>query len=364
MLIANQFSWLNRATAEGEKNNLNAIRLLLALGVMVSHTFPLSLGLSEGSLQEPVSRMTSKQFTLGEIAVNLFFLISGMLVTASWLRVGRMDDYLWRRVLRIFPGFVAAVVFTCLLSIALCPEFRASVLGRSWIRLLAADLVGLSDASLRHPSIFGENPFPGIANGSLWTIAKEFQCYVLVAVFGLFALFQRRILILIGTLVVWGAMAKFALGGGETTWLDRRLLTYFLFGVCVWLWRDRIPISSIAAFACLILLAVSSQWSPWLVVLFPMLGGYLTVWLAFGPAWRVFRWTDNHDLSYGVYLYAFPIQQAVAMIPGLRSPWLALLFSIPVTLVLAAGSWTLVERPFLRLKSLRPVDRDPVDPSQ
>ena len=75
MLIANQFSWLNRATAEGEKNNLNAIRLLLALGVMVSHTFPLSLGLSEGILQEPVSRMTSKQFTLGEIAVNLFFLI-------------------------------------------------------------------------------------------------------------------------------------------------------------------------------------------------------------------------------------------------------------------------------------------------
>lgn len=358
------FRWLNAATLEGEKNNLNAIRLLLAAGVMVTHTFPLSLGLSEGSVQEPISRMTSQQFTLGAIAVNLFFLISGMLVTASWLRAGTMEDYLWRRVLRIFPGFILAVVVTCLLTVALCPEFQSSVVTRTWIRLLCGDLLGLGDRSLRGPELFRENPFPGIANGSLWTISKEFECYLLVAILGLFALFKRRILILVGTLVVWVSMAKVELSGGDTTWLDRRLLTYFLVGVCVWLWRDRIPISPLGALASLVLLAVSSQWSPWLVVLFPFFGGYLSLWVAFGPAWEVFRWTDTHDLSYGVYLYAFPVQQAVAMIPELRSPWLALFVSLPVTFLLAVGSWTLVERPFLRLKASRPVDRDPVEPTK
>lgn len=282
-----------------------------------------------------------------------------MLVTASWLRVGSMEAYLRRRIVRIVPCFVVAVAFTCLLTLALCPEFRAAVVVSTWFRQIAGDMLGLSDRSLRWPEQFGKNPLSGVANGSLWTIAKEFQCYVLVAVFGLLAMFKRRRLLLAVTVGVWGYFAWTILSGVDTSFLDRRLLVYFLFGVCTWLWRDRIRISLACAFVGVLLLLALSQFEPWLTVSFPLVGGYLTLCLAFGPPWRAFRWTEQNDLSYGVYLYAFPLQQAVATVPGLRDPWLALAVSVPLALVAALASWLLVERPSLRLKSFRPTDWDP-----
>src|SRR5947207_2346913 len=100
--------------AESRHNNLNAIRLLLALLVVFSHCF----ALTGQSGSEPLTRWTRGQQTFGSLSVDLFFFISGFLVTASWLRSNSMDDYLRRRVLRIFPGYILGLVFSFVIACA------------------------------------------------------------------------------------------------------------------------------------------------------------------------------------------------------------------------------------------------------
>src|SRR4051812_18089304 len=100
--------------SKGNGNNLNALRLVLAFLVIVSHSYPLSYGMPEGGRREFTYKWTGGQETLGSIAVDLFFLISGFLITASWLRSKSAQEYLVRRVLRIYPGFICALCFSAL----------------------------------------------------------------------------------------------------------------------------------------------------------------------------------------------------------------------------------------------------------
>ncbi len=169
-------------------NNFNVIRLVLATLVVVSHAFPLSRGMDD---REPFSRLTAGQMTFGTVAVDMFFLISGMLITASWFRSASMQDFLYKRVLRIYPGFIVAVLFSASLIWGLCPEFRHSVNIRVWGQHLVHDFVLLDRSSLNGQEVFAGNPYPGDANGSLWTIPREFCCYLLIAALGMFCLFKE-----------------------------------------------------------------------------------------------------------------------------------------------------------------------------
>jgi peptidoglycan/LPS O-acetylase OafA/YrhL len=91
----------------------------------------------------------------------------------------------------------------------------------------------------------------------------------------------------------------------------------------------------------------------------PAAGGYLVLWLGYGPKVSLFDWTHRTDLSYGTYLYAYPVQQFFAMIPSLRDPLVNFLLTVPCVLGLAWLSWNLVEKRFLMLKNYLPIDRDP-----
>jgi peptidoglycan/LPS O-acetylase OafA/YrhL len=218
-------------------NNFNAVRLALAVLVIVSHDFPLSYG-SEGS--EPLMRMTAGQDNLGAVAVNFFFLISGMLITASWLRSKSMQSFLFKRVLRIYPGFLVASAVSVLIALVFSPAFRPAVRSAVWVYEFLRDLAFLGVSSLIQPSAFAGNPFPGQINGSLWTISIEFGCYILVAVLGLFCLFKRRKLILLFALGVWLFYGIKLFHGREVWRSEPRFLTYFFAGMLCWLFRDKI----------------------------------------------------------------------------------------------------------------------------
>ncbi len=338
-------------------NNLNAIRLALAGMVMFSHSFDLSYG---SAASEPLRVLTRGQETCGAIAVDLFFLISGMLITASWFRSKSMNDFLMRRVLRIYPGFLVALSFSALLTWTLCPEFRLHVgHGLSWTRDFMSDAAGLNQASLLWTGTFARNPFPGVANGSLWTIRWEFGCYLLVAVIGLFCLFKRRWLILImaGLAVVAFAWGRFH--GVISEALPSHFFSYFFAGMITWLFRDKIRFSWLLALICSVVLLVATRITPAFSLLFPIAGSYIALRIGLSRSWRLTRWTEKTDISYGVYLYAFPVQQVVAMFPEMRSVSANLLISLPVTVIMAFASWYLVENRFLRMKSARLVDYDP-----
>lgn len=355
-----------RTLLESGANNLNALRLALAALVMFSHSFALSYG-SEDS--EPLKRLTRGQETCGTIAVNLFFLISGVLITASWFRSKSMSDFLLRRVLRIYPGFVVALTFSAVLTWVLCPGFwpnTGNVL--KWARDFLTDAAFLGMKSLEWPGTFARNPWAGYANGSLWTIPEEFKCYILVAVIGLFCLFKRRVLILVSAGAV---VALFARGLLRTpvSWghlqvnhgehLVSRFYSYFLAGMLIWLFRDKIRFSPGLAVVSLAGLLVAARFTPAFSLLFLPAGSYLALYMGLSKPWRFTRWTQKTDISYGVYLYAWPVQQFVAMHPGLRSAIVNLLVSVPATAILAWLSWHFVEHKCLRMKSVQLVDYDP-----
>jgi peptidoglycan/LPS O-acetylase OafA/YrhL len=152
---------LGSQIASRKNNNLNIIRLLLALAVIVSHSFPVALGPGGDTREEPLYAWTHQQESSGAVAVDLFFLISGLLVTASWLRSKSMQDYLMKRILRIYPGFIVAMGFSAALVWAICPEFRVAVVHPvQWLLLLLQNLLFLSNSSIFFQGIFAGNPFP------------------------------------------------------------------------------------------------------------------------------------------------------------------------------------------------------------
>jgi peptidoglycan/LPS O-acetylase OafA/YrhL len=334
-----------------QSNNLNAVRLLLAILVIVDHCFPLTLG-KDG---DPLFVLSHRQATFGNLAVDLFFFISGFLITASWLNCKSMNDYLRRRVLRIVPGYVVALVFSFLVASAFALHPFADLPSRLG---KFKEIVFLGFSSSAGSWVFPRNPYPFCANGSLWTIKREFVCYLVIAAVGLFGFIKHRILLLGAFALCFACYCLSILKGVDTAFSHERFFTFFLGGANVWLWRDKIPVNHILAILALFLALITAWFPPLFIMLTPFTACYLVLWLGFAFRIRSMGWCDKTDLSYGVYLYAFPLQQVLAAL-GMVNPWLMFAIATPLTMAIAFLSWTFVEHPSLRLKSKDFSDYDP-----
>ena len=349
-LLNTFFKGSSLAARFGRENNLNAVRLFLSLLVVFAHCFPLALGLER-----------TRHFTVacGEGAVNLFFFISGLLITMSWLRSKSMNDYLRKRIFRIYPGFIVALLFSTIVMTAANPILAKSVFSWTGIKTTLKGCVFLSSISLTGDAVFPRNPFPGAVNSSLWTIPIEFQCYLLICIIGLFCLFRYRWWLLALFIYAYLLLGKGLWLGWDISAMDRRFLTYFSAGMCVCLWRDKIPCHWSIALVCVGLIIGSVFATFTFQFIAPFVLTYLTLWAGYAKPLKLTQWCNTTDLSYGVYLYAFPIQQLIATSTYGRNPWRMLLAAVPLTLLAALASWHVVEKPFLRLKAARFVERDP-----
>jgi peptidoglycan/LPS O-acetylase OafA/YrhL len=345
---------------KGRANNFDALRVALSLLVIFSHSYPLLRGSND---TEPLFRMTGGQHTFGELAVEGFFVISGYLITASWQRSRGLVDYLRRRVLRIYPGFLVAVAFSSLVAAPLIAPDRAEFWRRFDFREFWKEAFNLAGAY----SPGGE------INGSLWSIRYEFLCYLALAAFGLMGILRRRFLVVLFSLFCTGVYASMIyfgvqIPGSRLTWLWGfpgywpRLAACYFAGAAFHLYADRIVHSKWLAVASLVGLLTAGliPGSKALPLLIPYLGGYLTFYLAFVPAGGLKDIARRGDLSYGLYLYAFPIQMILVdrFRPYLSPEGLAALAMV-ATFFFAVFSWHFVERHFLRLK--RPVSSPGVD---
>jgi peptidoglycan/LPS O-acetylase OafA/YrhL len=332
--------------AVGRGNNLNAIRLLLSVMVLFSHSYPLALG----EKADPFSDFCHGEANFGSFAVDLFFFISGMLITSSWFNSRTVSDYLRRRILRIYPGYFCGLAFGFLAALVFADHQFAHIFSKLG-KFSDAFLLGVG--GVFGDWIFLHNPFPCYANGSLWTIQWEFICYLIVAVIGLWGCFKYRR----GWLaVLLGAMACYVLWHlGDFHW---RLTIFFLAGMCVWLWRDKIPIRRDLALAALAFFVAAACWPHYGVLPMELMACYLVLWCGYAIQIPPMAWTQKADLSYGVYLYAFPIQQIVAAF-GVRTPWIIFVTATPFAMLLATASWFLIEKPCLSLKSCHFSDWDP-----
>ena len=207
--------------------------------------------------------------------------------------------------------------------------------------------------------IFPGNPLSGMANASLWTISWEFICYLIVASLGVFGLFKRRVLILGIFILILGVYIGAILNEFLILNSGCRFFGYFLAGTCAWLWRDKIILKNIFALLAIFMTLFTAQFPPYFNALMPLTCCYLVLWAGFAFHMKFMVWCDKTDLSYGVYLFAFPIQQILAYY-GIRNPWLMFALATPIVLGIAFFSWNYLEKPFLKLKSKDFQDHDPV----
>ena len=340
--------------ADSPKNCFDFLRFVFATAVIFSHSFVL---LADAEKDEPVARLTHGALTFGALALSGFFALSGYLVTHSWLRSRGVIDYLRKRVLRIYPGFIGVVLIGALVIAPLAARDVRTYFAQLNFGTLLGQALILHEPS--QPGVFHDIPFPQNFNGSLWTIKWEFCCYLLVPILAALGLLRRRL----GTTLVFAAfLVAFAVfcygnilpvprtveifGGPAYGWL--RCGAYFLGGMTFYLWRDKIPFRLSWCVAAIVALLVFHRWIDLALMI---VGPYLLFYGGYARNAFLSQWSRPGDFSYGLYLYAWPIQQLTVQWFGRSlTVWTFFLLAFAETALFAAFSWFAIERPFLRLK--------------
>jgi peptidoglycan/LPS O-acetylase OafA/YrhL len=346
-------SAVNAATGgrpEARHNGFGALRLVLASLVIVEHA---------GVLTETAVPEVGG-LGCGSVAVDGFFLISGYLITGS-VHSTSPAQYLWRRVLRIYPAFI---VCSLLLSFVLRPlvggpgfsirHLQGPVL---WMLLLHEPVSGGAFSGLRYAHL----------DGSMWTIAYEFRCYLLALLFGLIGVSRHRRVyaaITILLLAVYPLSLLPAVRQWNTDcpfWLTMffgnpisttRLVAAFLVGGCFRLFAP--PLDGRIATVCALALAPLAFLPKFGEVALLTLGAYVLFWVALVLESRFLRTLNSkNDISYGVYLYAWPITSSLLWWWRDAPFYLLLVLTFLGALACGAVSWHLIEKPALALKHVR-----------
>jgi peptidoglycan/LPS O-acetylase OafA/YrhL len=339
--------------AVGRDNNFNLIRFLAALSVLFGHSIGV-LGLP--SAYEFF--FDHLGLSLAEMAVDVFFVTSGFLVTASLINRGNLIAFLWARVLRIYPALwvmLALTIFALAPALTTLPLADFLSAPKTWDYFTkCATLIGGVRYSL--PGVFDSMPLKGEFNGSLWTLPIEFRLYLYLAagwlVFALLPAIRVRALALIVALAAAAFLVTIVRGrltGAAFNAADTRIFM-FLAGSGLYLWRDRAPLSRAFLFAAPAALLLASFDKRAFFLAYALLLAPLVVHVAYLPKGRIRAFNGWGDFSYGVYIWAFPIQQTLAcLFPG--TPLLAFIAVAAVlTVAVAALSWFLIEERALALK--------------
>ena len=325
-------------------NSFDILRICAALAVIVCHHYYISN-------REGPSWMNVGM--IGGVAVMTFFVISGYLVTISWVREPQFVKFAAKRLLRLWPGMLAAVllnvfVFGLIFTNLPAREFLSHGQTLDYFKNLL-----MYRAHVNLPGVFAQNPLATLMNGPLWTIPIETLCYAVLAMAGVLGIYRRRWL---ATLALTAYIAMFIVGynadftGKMMHWYEYP--AYFACGSLIALHRDRfLPHAAAIAFGlipiALFLWLTGLQHISGLVVL-PALLIYL------GSATSVFagRISRLGAPSYGVYLSGCPIAQAVYAIWPQMNFYASMALSMVLAMLMGYALWHWVEAPPLRLKRL------------
>jgi peptidoglycan/LPS O-acetylase OafA/YrhL len=323
-------------------NSLNFIRLLLAIGVIFVHAFALS--------GVPAAFIFTHLFENG--FVDGFFAISGFLIVSSWQRNPHWGPYLRARVLRIFPAFWVCLIVTAfvLAPVGILTSGRGFPDGY----LAAAGAFVFKNSAL-FITEFGIAGTPaGLVdsgwNGSLWTLFYEFVCYIGVLALGVAGLMKKRLTIPV--LFALAELAVLATSYGPISShygaIFARFGVMFLAGAVIYRYQSKIAVRPSLIVAATVIVLASSALPDYRVIgAFPL--AYLLI--SVGALVKTPRLRLPNDFSYGIYIYAFPVQQILVGVgAGNLGPLPYALLSLACTLPLAVASWFLIEKRALQLK--------------
>ena len=331
-------------------NNFALIRFAAASLVVFSHSFALS---GHGKA-EPLAQLIGIM-DFATAAVISFFIMSGFLIVRSASLAKCVLNYVRARILRIWPGLVFTAFFSAFVIGPLSTELSMVAYfssGKTW---LYAILVSFFDVGRLLPEVFVGNPIPHGVNGSLWTLQVEVWLYGIVGLLMLFGTIRSRLAF---NLLVFSAITLYLVAPEAVLqWIPRhdeymtpRLVGCFILGACLYVNAPYIPLHPLAGVVISLTaaLAVNTRlFDPLFYIAF----GYWIIFLALYSPLHVRRWNANTDYSYGIYIFAFPIQQLVASWLGAAAnPFVFFALTYPLALAMAVVSWRLIESRALKLK--------------
>lgn len=324
-------------------NNFDVLRLLAAWAVLVSHSYALT------GRPEPLHQFDT---SLGHVGVLIFFAVSGLLIRRSWELDPSPRDFWVKRALRLLPGlavvaFATAFVLGPLVTRVSLESYFSSA--QTWV--YPVRIVALAPFGADLPGVFDDSIYGASVNGPLWSLPVEVFAYVLLFLLGISGLMKSRTAVtaLAVAGLVWAAwwvtVTSPAVGAVS-------VLAAFALGAATYGWRERVVLSHPAAALALVVCVLTGfAPAPVTVVVWTVGAVYLSFWFAYAlpPVGRVL--TRFGDASYGLYIWAFPVQQTVVQVVGDDvHPWLVIALATPIVWLLAIASWRLVERPALARK--------------
>lgn len=336
--VTGEHGWARLDTRD---NALNAVRLVLAGAVVVGHSWNVGYDAKPPLVPD-----------LAAYAVDAFFVLSGFLIAGSRERLP-LGRFLWQRALRIFPGLWVVLVVTAFLF----APFGARVTG-SGVTLTDSASYVVRNAALQmgQPgigSMLAKVSVPNQWNGSLWTLSYEFACYLGLA--ALFSMFRAKFVLIAGVAAATTALTL--------VWPDVmdiyvvsqsvRFVGFFAAGAFIFLVRERVPLGGRTAAICVLLVVAAFMLGNRVFcAIAPLPLGYALLSVSVALPTRI---GSRNDISFGMYVYAFPVQQTLVLLgaPALVPAPMFATTALALTTPFAWASWRFIERPALRLRKLR-----------
>ena len=339
------------------RNNFDFLRLIFASFVIITHSYPLS-GVNECDY---LCQLTNGQVNLSYVGVKGFFVISGYLIFQSLQRSHNIFDFFWKRILRVFPALFIVLLITVCLSPFVYQSDVPFFSNKSLQSYLPNNL-SLYRIQFGIDGVFEKNPYKSAINGSLWTIPYEFTLYIFLSILIIFRkkkIVMQAVLLLLFSLLLIGNVFYFEhlkqfgfILSGEYL-LD--LGVYFIAGSLL----AAINIEKINRKKVLLLLisvlVISSIYFGFYIYSRYLMLPILFILLGLNPIPYIDSIGNKiGDLSYGIYIYGFPVQQTLMYYFKLN--YLELMtFSLMISFVFAYFSWHVIEKNALKLKKLRPI---------
>ena len=331
------------------QNNFDFLRLIGAVLVIYGHAYPLTGSVSPGFAGNGIAT----------VGVKIFFVISGYLVALSWLRDGNLARFFFRRCLRIFPALVAVVLLTVVvLGPVLTTQPLSAYFNNPLVTFYLRNIALYINYSL--PGVFEHNVYPNAVNGSLWSLPAEFFMYLLTPIllarvvnFHKFTFVLITAMFVVLSLLLTHAMPRSSqlVIYATDVWSWLQVAPYFVIGAAVALYRLERLMNIYVAFIGLLALAVFDTNATVKEAMLMMVLPYACLSFGLGYAPIFEKITRGNDLSYGVFLAGFPVEQIISATLGPQiGPWSECAIALLICLGLAYLSWNLVERPILAWK--------------
>jgi peptidoglycan/LPS O-acetylase OafA/YrhL len=338
-------------------NNFNLIRFLAASLVLFSHSYPIALG--KGS-HEPLSQLLGTSW--GSIAVDIFFIASGFFIAASFHYKSSYKSFLMARILRIYPALIVTILLsTFALGLYFTTMLAGEYLSNSQTyKYLFKNITLIFGVEYYLPGVFSQNPYPNAVNGSLWTLPYEIKMYCLMVLFiSLFSFIGRKcknnaltpalvVLLTSAALITHLLNHFYAFYDGQSL----KLFTMFFLGSSFFFLKNNINIRSKLGIPLILTLAISTLDKDAFFLAYTLLLPYIVFYLAYVPTGSIRHFNKLGDYSYGIYIYAFPIQQMVAALRPNGGVIEMIGLSFLGTCIMAYLSWHLIEERAIKLKLL------------